>query len=166
MTNDVVFRPVDSLQMMAYIIKRCRALHIDINATKLQKLMYCCYGVTLARLDCRLCDESPEAWQFGPVFPRTLITMKNNGLTGFESIVPAVDSSLIPTEISSVIDRTLEFFGKYSASQLSMWSHLDGSPWSICSNKGKCLYGQIDDSTIRTYFNEHVIVHKEVAPVS
>ena len=39
MTN-VVFRPIDSLQMMAYIIKRCRSLGIDINATKLQKLMW------------------------------------------------------------------------------------------------------------------------------
>ena len=39
------FRPLDSLQVMAYIIERSQALNININVTKLQKLMYCCYGV-------------------------------------------------------------------------------------------------------------------------
>ena len=156
MTN-FIFRPLDSLQMMAYIIKRCRSLGIDVNATKLQKLMYCCYGVNLALLECRICDESPEAWQYGPVFPRTLIALKNNGVAGFENMIPSPSDNLIATEVKEAIDSTLRFFGQFSANQLSVWSHLKGSPWSMCSNNGKDLYGQIDDSTIRAYFKEHVI---------
>ena len=63
----------------------------------------------------------------------------------------------IAAEVKEAIDSTLRFFGKFSANQLSVWSHLEGSPWSTCSDNGKDLYGQIDDSTIRTYFKEHVI---------
>lgn len=50
MTNEnTTFRPLDSLQVMAYIVDMCRKQHIEVNVTKLQKLLYCCYGVALDR---------------------------------------------------------------------------------------------------------------------
>lgn len=160
MTNEnTTFRPLDSLQLMAYIIERCRALDINVNATKLQKLMYCCYGVALASLNLRLCGESPEAWQYGPVFPRTLLALKNNGLDGFSEMVRPPEKKLIDANVEAVIDQTLNFFGEFTANQLSSWSHLKGSPWSRASNDGKDLYGQIDDSSIRAYFRANVIGH-------
>lgn len=55
MTNEnTTFRPLDSLQVMAYIVDMCRKQHIEVNVTKLQKLLYCCYGVALAQLGIRL----------------------------------------------------------------------------------------------------------------
>lgn len=151
--------PFDSLQMMSYIIERCRRLGITgICATKLEKLMYCCYGVCLAARDFRLCDESPEAWQYGPVFPRTLRRFKEMGVDSFADMFPYrnVEENL-PDTCKSAIDQTLLYFGKYSATQLSTWSHNKGSPWSKASNNGKNLYEQIDDTTIRTFFRERVI---------
>ncbi len=164
MTNDAVFRPLDSLQLMAYIIERCNALGVGrLNITKLQKLMYCCFGVVFAAYDIRLCDENPEAWQYGPVFPRTLLAMKTMGSIGeFEQTYRNRDDSFNEQKtkfhyVFSAIDKTLTFFGNYSASQLSNWSHLEGSPWNESSNNGKNLYRQIDCSKIKTYFKENVI---------
>ena len=147
MTNET-FRPLDSLQVMAYIIKRCR---------ELQKLMYCCYGVSLAMLNFRLCDESPEAWQYGPVFPRTLRELKANGIDGLFDSQSTADAEKWPAAVKAAITQTLTFFGDFTANQLSVWSHLKGSPWARASNDGKDLYGQIDDSSIRTYFTESVV---------
>lgn len=152
-----MFRPLDSLQVMAYIIKQCKAKGIEPNATKLQKLMYCCYGVLLAVMDLRICDESPEAWQYGPVFPRTLMAFKRDGIDSVEALYLPTSTESIPEEARSLISQTLDFFGQYSATRLSNWSHLKGSPWSRASNDGEDLYGQIDDATIRSYFSEHVL---------
>ena len=77
------FRPFDSLQVMAYIIKRCKQKGIYVNITKLQKLLYCCYGVVLAKFGVRLTDERPEAWQYGPVFPETLRSIQFFGIDAF-----------------------------------------------------------------------------------
>ena len=156
MTNEVI-RPLDSLQVMAYIIKQCRDQGIEVNATKLQKLMYCCYGVALAMLNFRICDESPEAWQYGPVFPRTLKEFKDNGIQGLVDSQTTTEADQWPSAVKDSIRQTLAFFGRYTANQLSMWSHLKGSPWSRASNDGKDLYGQIDDSSIRAYFSESVV---------
>lgn len=152
------FRPLDSLQVMAYIIERSQALNININVTKLQKLMYCCYGVLLAEADIRLSEESPEAWQYGPVFPKPLKLLKKLTINEFVSVVGTRSVVVsLPQNAKEAIDKTLRFFGRYTANQLSMWSHLEGSPWSRASNKGKDLYGQIDDQSIRAYFSTHVI---------
>lgn len=70
--TETKFAPIDSLQVLAYIIRRCEEMNIFINITKLQKLMYCCYGTILGKFGSRLIDEHPAAWQYGPVFPEAL----------------------------------------------------------------------------------------------
>jgi hypothetical protein len=40
MTNEnTTFRPLDSLQVMAYIVDMCRKQHIEVNVTKLLLLL-------------------------------------------------------------------------------------------------------------------------------
>lgn len=157
------FSTLDSRSVMSYLIRRCRTKQIDINATKLQKLMYCCYGAALAALGVRLCDESPEAWQYGPVFPRTLRMLKDYGVDGFEQSVPPATVDQIGEDVAAIMDEALDIFGKYSASQLSSWSHRQGSPWFEASRGGRDLYGQITDKLIYDYFDSHVIDHDEKA---
>lgn len=143
---------------MGYIIKRAKELDIHgMNATKAQKLMYCCYGMLLATLDYRISNETPEAWQFGPVFPRTLRAMKEIGFEGYTKKYALNLGSDLSDEVKSIIDDTLNYFGKYTASQLSIWSHLPNSPWALASDQGKVLYEQMDDQAIKDYFNERVL---------
>lgn len=155
MTNDFVFRPLDSLQTMAYIIKKCRELKIPYNITKLQKLMYCCYGVTLATIGTPLCNEQPEAWQYGPVFPDVLKYMQANGIDKTGNKVIDAD---IPEEVSKLIVGTITFFGEFTASQLSSWSHRCGSPWYQASAGGVNLKTKISDVAIKDYFAREVLV--------
>lgn len=146
--------PMDSLQVMACIIKKCRELGKTYNVTKLQKLMYCCDGVTLATYGIPLSKERPEAWQYGPVYPKVLQYIQKNGI---ESVLASADDSPLPEDIEKLITGTILFFGDFSASQLSAWSHKIGSPWYRASNGGTDLRSTIDDLSIKSYFKSEVL---------
>ena len=60
----------DSRDVAAYIAQQCDVCGITYNNTKIQKLLYCAYGLHLAKDLGRICDEHPRAWNFGPVFPK------------------------------------------------------------------------------------------------
>lgn len=153
MTNQT-FAPFDGLEVMAYIIKTCKELGTPYNVTKLQKLMYCCDGVTLATYGQPLSKERPEAWQYGPVFPRVLRYIQANGLDAISG--DEIEKSA-PDSVKNLIKGTIVFFGRFSASQLSAWSHKIGSPWYRSSNGGTNLRMPIDDLTIKSYFMSEVL---------
>ena len=152
--TETKFAPFDGLQVMAYIIKMCRELDIPYNVTKLQKLMYCCDGVSLATYGQPLSKERPEAWQYGPVFPNVLRYVQENGLAHVTGNVLEKEA---PAELKNLIKGTVLFFGKFTASQLSAWSHKIGSPWYRASNGGTNLRMPIDDLTIKSYFQSEVM---------
>lgn len=143
----------DSNDVMAYILGRCQQKGITWNVTKAQKLLYCCYGTVLAGFGQELTEERPQAWQYGPVFPRTFNGIKKN------RIVPGLDngfSKKCNPDWLPLMDQTISFFGLYSASQLSAWSHKSGSPWDRATNGGTELLGQIPNEYIREYFSAMV----------
>lgn len=145
----------DSKDVMAYILGVCREKGIDCNLTKAQKLLYCCYGIILAAFGDRLTEEAPQAWQYGPVFPRTFRGLKDG------EIIPGKDggfSAKCDSRWLPLIDQTIGSMGKFSASRLSAWSHLPGSPWAKASNGGRDLFVQIPGEYIRDYFS-HVVKH-------
>lgn len=156
MTEANAFQPIDSLQMMAYIIDRCQALGIYLNTTKLQKLMYCCYGAVLGKFGKRLTDEYPAAWQYGPVFPEALRSVQFFKIEGFQGRGGAV-AEVLPKSVLSLIDETLQVFGKNTAAALSNWTHQIGSPWYNASHGGTVLYGRLSDEEIGRYFRERVL---------
>ena len=144
-----------SIDVLSYIIKTCTSLNIDINLTKAQKILYCCYGAVLAKYGYRLCAEHPKAWQYGPAFPRAYSAHRKSRIN-FDSTDP-ISSNKCPSEIKGLIDVTIKYFGKYNASALVAWSHKPGSPWAICSNDGMNLYGDISDEIIKNYFKNNVL---------
>lgn len=139
----------DSNDVMAYILGLCQEKGFAWNVTKAQKLLYCCYGTILAGFNQRLTEENPRAWQFGPVFPRTFNGIKKG------RVVPGVDhgfSSRCNPDWLPLINQTVDFFGKYSAIQLSQWSHKKGSPWYRATDGGRELLGPIPGEFMRSYF--------------
>jgi uncharacterized phage-associated protein len=147
-----------SLNVASHIANVCEAQNINYNNTKIQKLMYCCYGCVLAVHNERLCDEYPRAWQFGPVFPRvfTYISKGRNIL----SVCPRLDA---PTNVLDLIGNVLNTFGRYSANVLSKWTHTEGSPWDIVINDMGDRNGIIPDDLITEYFREYVVRDAENA---
>lgn len=155
--TETKFAPIDSLQALTYIIGRCDKMNIFINITKLQKLMYCCYGTILGKFGSRLIDEYPAAWQYGPVFPEALRAIQFFQIDGFRGrSTPEADD--LPAAVRAVIDETLANFGKFSAKQLSDWTHIKGSPWYKASNGGMSLYHTLSDEEIKNYFRAHVLL--------
>lgn len=148
----------DSNDVMAYILGVCVKLGVSWNATKAQKLMYCCYGTVLAAFDVKLTEEAPQAWQYGPVFPRTFNGLRKN------RIHPDVDNGLAekcdPAWLQ-MIEQTVKVFGKFTASQLSTWSHKPGSPWARATDNGKELLVQIPSEYIKEYFAPMINRHEQ-----
>jgi len=125
------------------------------NNTKIQKLLFAVYGTLLARFGKAFIDESPKMWPYGPVFPRVFNKIKEEG---FQAKPLVCDCS---EEIIEYINRTIDFFGKYSATTLSNWSHEPDSPWS----RTREVYGDdwnkdIQPMDIKEYFEE-IISHGE-----
>lgn len=147
--------PFNSLQVMTYIIQFCRKNQISLNVTKLQKLMYCCYGVVLAKTGVRLTDEYPEAWKYGPVFPDALKCVQFLDLGAFEhsDVLDIEDNQ----KIKCLMDATITHFGKYSALKLSNWTHLPDSPWYKASDGGQNLFIKLRDEDVKDYFTSKVL---------
>ena len=150
------FSPVDSLQVTAYIVKRCDAKGIALNVTKLQKLMFCCYGTVLGKFGLRLIDEYPVAWQYGPVFPEALRSVKFFTVPAFlDKGTP--DADALPKDVRKLIDETLDVFGKFTPLQLSDWTRLKCSPWDLASDGGASLFGRLSDRKVGDYFKVNVL---------
>lgn len=137
-----------SSNVMAYILNKGKQASHVITKTQAQKLLYCCYGVIMAQFNERLTDEHPRAWPFGPVFPRTLTDINKNRLT----VSMAQDfQEKCPEDWLKWIDRTILAFWDYSATQLSNWSHMAGSPWTRAES-----LAALDDREIGLFFKPYL----------
>lgn len=153
------FVEFDSNVVIAYIKGYSEEKGIaDTNVTKLQKLLYCCYGVTLALTGKRLTTEYPYAWPYGPVFPKSLRSLSLNklpvnGKEIFEYVCPSL--------LLECINKTIDLFGQFPVGKLSGWTHIAGSPWSKITQNGKVVPTRMDDLQILNFFRENVVAPKE-----
>lgn len=141
----------NALKIANAIIEKCREKRInDINITKLHKLLYIIYGTYLYVYDKQLFDELPAYFQYGPIFKSLQKAYKKGEfvLQGDKDI----DEDVLNAEIDEVIDKVLDTFGKYSAQQLSNWSHRDGSAWSKVDKMSDFWGVDIDEDLIRGEF--------------
>ena len=116
----------ESRDVAAYIAQECDKRGIEYNNTKIQKLMYCCYGVSLAYANERICDEYPRVWPHGPVFPKVFkCYQKMNGVAGYSTVFRDTATE----KQKNIVEAVLDCYGKYNAGSLSAWSHQEGSPW-------------------------------------
>lgn len=145
----------DSRDVAAYIAQECRKNCIAYNNTKIQKLLYCVYGVVLAEFGRHICDEQPKAWPYGPVFPKVFKYIHKG--ENIDLYSARLKDTLLEEE-KAVIAEVLAFFGKYTASQLSSWSHRLGSPWAKAVGKDGAGWNVvIQDDDISDYFKGHVL---------
>lgn len=143
----------NSVTVAKFIVAIANNRHLSINMTKVQKLLYIAYGIFLAVKGCRLTNEHPQAWPYGPVFPTTrnkLLKIDLYSITISDSDLSDINAD---EEIKSLIDLVFRSFGTWSAAQLTNWSHGEGTPWQkIVSGEGFSWGGQIPDEYIKSYF--------------
>ncbi|MDB5205075.1 MAG: hypothetical protein JWR72_150 [Flavisolibacter sp.] len=130
-----------------------------VTQMKLQKMVYLAHGYHLAKYNEPLISEEFEAWKFGPVVQSIYQDYKLYGSdaiidTGLiaEDEVKLETVKLSGTAIDA-IDYTWQVTKHLNASQLSRWSHLDGSPWAQVYSEHQYSI-PIKNTSIKEYFKK------------
>ncbi len=141
---------LDSVNVANAIRYAAQQRGLSINMTQINKLLYIAYGSLLVYKKKRLTEEHPSAWPYGPVFPRVHRHVKlSDNITGETYKQLEKEDSSITRLIDNVVDK----FGKLSATQLSTWSHQEGSPWDIAVKESNGIWNtKLDDEIIYNYF--------------
>jgi uncharacterized phage-associated protein len=143
----------ESVILSKYIAAYFNERAVDINMTKIQKLTYIAYGVYLAVMNERLVDEHPQAWPFGPVFPRSRNGLLKIDLNAVRYDDPDLREISADKKVNSLISLVHDTFGLWTATMLSEWSHKNGSPWEKTVSTTGFKWGIIiKDEYIRSYF--------------
>jgi uncharacterized phage-associated protein len=148
---------MDSKDFAKLVLAEARNKSKKLNLTQLQKIIYICDGVLLARFDLNLIGENCQVWDYGPVYPRVYkwfskqdadnpdLSMSQNG----------ADTVSGNPNIKEVVDAVLDKFGSMSAKALSAWSHRAGSPWDIARNTTG-MYSQISKDVMKLFFKSEL----------
>jgi len=93
---------LNTLRSTNYIIKSLNKKRVtDLTNLKLQKLLYCAYGVHLSLFNERLFNDEIQAWKLGPVVPVIYQEFKD---CGKKAIGPNSLAGLLRDDFSGEID--------------------------------------------------------------
>lgn len=129
-----------------------------VTQMKLQKMVYFAHGYHLAKYGTPLINEDFQAWKFGPVVPEIYQSYK---LYGSDYIIDAglarntAKPLTFSDSASDAIAYTWRITKNLSASQLSRWSHAQGSPWATVYDEGNSSL-PIGNAAIKDYFQKLV----------
>ena len=150
-------RPFDSVTVGQYMLSLAKDKGYSLNITQVQKLLFILYGYFFSKYNEPILSESPKAWPYRPVFPRTRKHI-DFGVTfplGHDTFKAIVND----TELSEAVNRILDRFGSVSAGRLSAWSHKDGSAWERAVEEGGMGWNKpIKNDYIKEYFDEFTII--------
>lgn len=150
----------NSVDVARYIAASANERRITINITKIQKLLYIAYGVFLAVKECRLTNEHPQAWPYGPVFPTTRNKLLKADLYSISKADDGLQELRTDEDMNALMELVFRDFGTWSAAQLTDWSHGDDTPWQRTTSLNNFRWGdQIPDDYIREYFKS-ILVRK------
>lgn len=150
--------PMDSVVAGEHLLNIARERRIPLNITQLIKLLYICYGTSLAVFNRRFVNESVQAWPYGPVFPRVRTALKDI----IDNSRPIEALPNLSAEDRGILEAVLRVFGTWTATQLVNWTHLEGSPWALTSKMNNFKWGDvINDDLIEVYFRKNVVRRRE-----
>lgn len=151
----------NSVTMAKFIVGYANNRGFSVNMTKVQKLLYIAYGLCLAVSDTRLVDEHPQAWPYGPVFPTTRNKLLKMDMYSISMEAPEFTEIREDDDTMELMDLVFGTFGKWTASELTGWSHKEGSPWENAVSSAGFKWGdRMNDRDIKAYFKS-IIYEKE-----
>ncbi|MGV3602423.1 MAG: Panacea domain-containing protein [Dyadobacter fermentans] len=143
----------DSVEAGKLMLSLANQLGQNLNATKLQKLLFITYGYILAKKNYEIFTETPKAWPFGPVFPRVQKLVKLDNVIRPDD--PGIRSIKEDSFLTEVMTDIVSKYARYSATQLSEWSHETGSPWYLTTQLPNFRWNdEIPNSYISEYFSQ------------
>lgn len=130
-------RKLKGVDIAKYIISKIKCTHL-----KLEKLVYLCYAEYLCKTGKKLFEDKIFAYKLGPVVDSVYKKYKIYGKKQLRNVeIASTQKSEMPSKsrilfaedgISkvSIIDETLEKYGKLTATELVDLTHIQNSPWS------------------------------------
>lgn len=144
----------NSVVVAYYIVAWANRNKVTINLTKTQKLLYIAYGANLVLGNDRLCNEHPQAWPYGPVFPTTRNKLLKKDFEYITMDSPELAEVKDDTYLESLMQFVFKGFGNKTAGQLTAWSHSSDSPWDETTHMAGFKWGmEIPDAFIYRYFS-------------
>ena len=125
---------MQSIEFAAHLQRRAIERGLHYNITKIQKWSYIAYGLYLVVTEGKEAlfdDDRPYCWPYGPVFPNLYYKQKDDPRF-FQKIEQGKEFSEFYTKL---IDIVLDIFGKWSASELSSWTHEESKAWDKAYHK-------------------------------
>ena len=133
-----------------------------ISPMKIQKLVYLAHGWYLAVKGKPLIDDPIQAWHYGPVIPNLYQEFKKYGEGPIKRFAleynPYTNEPLTvasPNDESTIqiLNKVYDFYGGFSAIQLSNLTHKQGTPWADTWGEGDIPSGTpIDNDKIKEHF--------------
>lgn len=117
---------IDYARLIQYAAQR---LHRQmLNKTQVNKILFYVYGRYLALTGHLLFDDdSPKAWPYGPVFPKVNKKVKTSEAISFHK--DEIESFKSDPDALLIVEAAVKQMHGMTASDLTRWSHQDGSPW-------------------------------------
>jgi len=148
-------RKLKGIDIAKYILTKIPCTHL-----KLEKLVYLCYADYLCTEKKKLFDDKIYAYKLGPVIESVYKKYKKSRRDLVEDDKKTEDETKKKLPIRSriiaseeglkkilSIDKSLEKYGKYSASQLVDMTHRNSTPWTK-AGAGTEQYQEISDELI------------------
>jgi uncharacterized phage-associated protein len=143
----------DSVVAAKYLMALAFSKGKVLNVTKVQKLLYMAYGFFLSEHNIVLLSESPKAWPYGPVFPRTRKKVNYSDIIKIDN--PDLLEIKEDNNVTNFFNILIDKYSKYTASQLSEWSHAKDGPWDLTIKQKDFKWSSpIPDELIKNYFSD------------
>lgn len=144
----------DSLTFAKALVHMAQMEDRGLNMSQIQAILYIAYGVWMTGHEDRLFEEHPQAWQYGPVFPRVYSKLKK-GMT--DSQVQYLKLKEESPERLSFLERCFRRYARTSACDLAAPHKSKGTPWSQTRKENpESQTARIQDSLVREWFAERV----------
>ena len=113
------------------------SLNNDLTDMQIQKLVYYAYAWYMIKNgEARLFDESPEAWEHGPVFRSLYDDMKSDKFKENNNEVKKISPN-----IKNFLSYIYVVYGKYSGNELENMTHSE-LPWQKARRKQHRRFGK------------------------
>ena len=122
---------------------------ISITPMKLQKLVYLLYKAYLQKTDTPLFQEKFSKWKYGPVLPSLYYEFQSFGASPITKFARNASGAINVIDLDAISPAATAImvvwnkYKKYSAVELSRFTHRAGGAWS------KADYGVLNDEDIK-----------------
>lgn len=124
-----------------------------ITQMQAQKLVYIAHGISLGYKGQPLLSTPVCAWRYGPVVPVLYNSLKGYGRSPIHQPIPlpSVLTEQLDTWADQLVGNVFNVYGKYSAEQLSEFTHREGTPWKQTMAARSDI---IPDGLIQNYYQK------------